>query len=183
MSIFRFHDSSIPGLVEVWRIHRHNEKIQFFIAAINISRLKQDIDSFKKKPHATPSIYYQIFKKCDPQKSIHDTHYWICGILVEEAGIDNEGRHYRTQRLKKHYCLPGDFQGGAGVYVGDNGNRRIRQINRHIIKALATNEFKEYRHYRRWKDAVLAIDWLIWLTELSKRYIDPEHILQKTNKR
>lgn len=183
ISVFRFHDSSIPGLIEIWRIHRHAEKIQFFVAAINISQLKKDI-ALQRKPHATPTnLYSQIFEKCDPQRSIHDTHYWLCGILVEEAGIDSQGRNYRTQRLKKHFCVCGDFQGGAGVYCGDSGNKWIKVFNRQIIKALASNEFREYSHYRRWRDAVMAVDWLDWLVGLSRKHIDPEHILQKTTKR
>lgn len=185
VSVVRFADHSVPGLIEIWKITRHQKKYSFWISLINIAAMRQDLALQKttlEKYAATnrkTSIYTSVLEQAKQQQTKFDTHYWICGFSIQSYGIDKQGRHYQTQRLKDINFVSGDFQGYASVYAGD---RYIRLFARKVVQALASNEFREFRHHRTWEGAVASIDWLEWLEGLGRRHIDAHHSIQPGKK-
>lgn len=180
ISVIRYKDASIPGLVEIWKIDRHHERIHWFVTLIDVAALKQDLATMHLtqqdflESHGS-GVSRQIVEQFQEQEDILATHYWICGFGVPATLVDPQGRHYRTTRIEDLCFIAGDFQGLTGVFAGD---RYIKYFAYHIVKRLAANDFREMAHHRTWKAAVQAIDWKRWLEGLGQTKIGIDHTLQ-----
>lgn len=185
ISVFRYIDHSVPGIVETWRIHRHKEKLQFFVCAVNISRMKEDLSV---RPHKNNDqyIHREIATKLKQETSYATTHYWLCGTIQELYSVaENNGNP--TPRTKILCSIAGDFQGISRYLEPNDPDRYIKQINRQIIRQLSSNEFREFGHHRSWKSAVVSIDFYLWVEGLSRKFIDRDHnlkvIIQKSDRK
>lgn len=184
VSVLRLQDSSIPGCTEIWRVDRHHEKIQFFIAIINLKQLRAELTSLGTsqtallQTRAGSRLADDIQDQLKAQKNILATHYWITGFREEFSAVDPHGRHYRSSRLARVRILACDLQGAADSFSGD---RYARKYARKIITRVANDEFRERAHHRTWQAAVKTIDWASWLEGLSRSHnggISSDHVLQ-----
>ncbi len=177
-SVLRLQDPTIPGAVDLWRIDRHYEGIKFFICVINVAQLREDLAATRG---GTVSSYDRrglangLWKQIAGQSNILATHYWVTGWDKETAGVDSQGRSYRSHRVSDLQLLAVDLQGIAASYAGD---RYAIRFARDIIKRLAANEFRELSLHRSWVTAVQVIDWEQWLEGMSRQLIDSTHVLR-----
>lgn len=181
ISVLQLEDPSIPGCIDLWRIDRHYEAVKFFVCVINLEILQQDVALLRSSVDAIANarggrMADTLKQQLKTQDDIAATHIWVTGWHKEYSGIDSKGRHYRSSRTADVQLIACDLQGWLGSLAGD---RHARRFARKIISQLAANEFREYTHYNKnWQSAVRSIDWVQWLTGLSKTYIDSDHTLQ-----
>lgn len=179
-SVLRLQDPSIPGAVDLWRIDRHHERIKFFVAVINVAKLRADLAGTNRSTgtNARGGLADHLWGQLgSPATAIAATHLWVVGWDREYSGIDKKGRHYRSHRLADVALYAVDLQGAAAFYAGD---RHAHRFAREIVKRIAANEFRELAHHQSWTAAVKSIDWLKWLEALSRgpKGISAQHVLQ-----
>lgn len=180
ISVIRYKDASVPGLVEIWKIDRHYERFHWFITLVSVAKLREDLAAMRISQHdfiesRGGGVSRQILEQFQEQEDVLATHYWICGFGVPATIVDPQGRAYKTTRITDIQFVAGDFQGFSGAFAGD---RYIKLFAYKIVKRLASGEFREMAQHRTWKAAVQAIDWKRWLEGLGQTRIGVDHVLQ-----
>lgn len=183
-AVFRLHDPTIPGAVDLWRIDRHDASGQFFICVINIEQLRAELGQQRasrgdRSQSRAGRIADMLESQLSAQAHIMATHLWITGWSYSRLKLDKSGRTYRSSELGDVSCIAADLQGVGGAITGD---RYPIRFARKIAFRLAERIDRRDNPLKcnTWEEIVKAINWRDWLEGYARARggIHPEHILQ-----
>lgn len=177
-ALYRLHDRSIPGCVEVWKIVHRQSSADLAIILIDLAALREDLHEQRRhsKQHRLEAwqnrLAGELESAIEAQAYVDASHLWMVTWIKQESRRDKRGRLFSVPTAHLIGVWAVDLQGGPGIFAG---NRHASAIARHCAKKILNWEATELN---AWEDFVNAIPWLRWLEVFTQKIIFSEHVLQ-----
>lgn len=179
-ALYRLHDPSIPGCVEIWRIVHKSASGDLALVLIDLALLRQEIGNQRRSESFLEpwqnKLAGELERTIAAQADVDASHLWLTTWIKPERRTDRRSRRYSVPVANLVGCWAIDLQGASGSIAG---NRYASQIARAMAKRILN---WESTRLNSWEDFVNAIPWLLWLEAYSQKVIHSEHTLRPIKK-